>query len=343
MEKNPAFLFYPKDWISDTQLQQTTFQTRGIWMELLMRMHLGPRRGEITGRLDSLSRMIGCDVGVFCVAIREILSFGVGDIFKLSQECPATLSDIAEGSDELFVVRNRRMVRDEKTRVYERERKRLQRCGDSSSDQPGFLPPQQEKIACPGSVPVLSRTCPGDVPSRARPGTATATAYGSASGTGEGDREERVQGGKPQGAASGDNGRTHPKAKTGSPPEALALRDQWNEQVRKANGLNADDTGAAAIPWMVRRHRDDGLTWEAMARAQANYARQAALDLAGGSPRPVALRNFWGSDYRAEAYLAEDWQPSASRARASPRKQREDENEAAAAAIRGTGDEIPWN
>jgi len=144
------------------------------------------------------------------------------------------------------------------------------------------------------------------------------------------------------GGVGGGNGSKPKMHKAETSAEALALRDQWNEQVRKANGLNADDTGAAAIPWIMRRHRDDGLTWEAMRRAVTNYAKQAALDLAGGSPRPIALRNFFGQDFRGEAYLEEDWQPCQPRARPTAKAQREAENVAAAAAIAGTGPALPW-
>lgn len=107
--KNPAFQFYPSDWIRDPQLRQATFQARGIWIDLLCYMWWSESKGEISGTKESLSRLVGCTTEQFDAFLSETKMHKFGDLI------------IADG---LITLKNRRMIKDEKTREQGRLRQR---------------------------------------------------------------------------------------------------------------------------------------------------------------------------------------------------------------------------
>lgn len=101
-------------------------------------------------------------------------------------------------------------------------------------------------------------------------------------------------------------------------PLVHAVRDHWNATIRKANDLPADDTGTEGLHWIKRRNEEkgaleawpDGIPFEDMKRAITNYGIGLRDQLANGLPRPIALANFFGTNFRAEPYLAPDFKPA---------------------------------
>lgn len=114
--KKPAIMFYPKDWIYDTQLQQATFATQGIWMNLFCYMHQAPKRGTLTGSLPGLARLVGALADEFRGALEEIDALGIATVTGLSQDSHGTIA-----------ISNRRMVREEESRIDARDRQRESR------------------------------------------------------------------------------------------------------------------------------------------------------------------------------------------------------------------------
>src|SRR3990167_738620 len=101
--KLPAIQWYPNDWQNDIGVQSLGFEERGIWWEILQRMHQTEERGKmvINGRAmthEEIAKVIHCDVAKFKQTLQQILSKGVANI---------------DYSGKLI---NRRMVNDEKFR-----------------------------------------------------------------------------------------------------------------------------------------------------------------------------------------------------------------------------------
>lgn len=77
MAKAPAFQFYVKDWLSDTQLQMASFATRGMWINFLCFMWEAPERGKLTGSYQQLAKLIGAtdnEIALFMADVK-ILNF----------------------------------------------------------------------------------------------------------------------------------------------------------------------------------------------------------------------------------------------------------------------------
>jgi hypothetical protein len=110
--KMPAFQFYPGDWRRDTQVQMATMETRGVWFEMICCMWDSPDRGKISGDIQQLARMLGCDTNV--------LSRSLVEIERLK------IADVTNGHKEITIV-NRRMSREQKVRDDARLRKVSQR------------------------------------------------------------------------------------------------------------------------------------------------------------------------------------------------------------------------
>ena len=55
MGKNPAFQFYPKDWLCDPHLKMATWTTKGIWIELICYMWQNKTKGRIQGTITEIT------------------------------------------------------------------------------------------------------------------------------------------------------------------------------------------------------------------------------------------------------------------------------------------------
>lgn len=110
MGKLPAFLFYPKDWRDDPELQMCSRPARSVWIDMLCLMFFAPVRGVcasgdgIPWQLEKIGAAIGGDVGTNVACIQELVSQGVASC------------------NERGAIYSRRMVRDEQEREANRKR-----------------------------------------------------------------------------------------------------------------------------------------------------------------------------------------------------------------------------
>jgi len=135
MPKNPAFQFYPRDWLSDTELQQASASTRGIWINLLSHMWFSQKRGEVSGPIEELRRLAGCTES-------EWLIF-------YEQNCRLKFADVTF-SDGNVTVKNRRMVREERERNLATCRKSRQRSRECHAE---VTPPSPSPSPSPPPSP----------------------------------------------------------------------------------------------------------------------------------------------------------------------------------------------
>jgi hypothetical protein len=101
MGKNPAFQWYPADWLRDPELRMASLVSRGIWMDLLCHMWAARTRGELAGTVTQLAQLVG-------TGIEEIEHF-------ISEAESLKFADVTIRNGEV-TVRNRRMMREERDR-----------------------------------------------------------------------------------------------------------------------------------------------------------------------------------------------------------------------------------
>src|SRR4051812_1773470 len=93
-KKLPYFPFYTGDWLKDDALTLCAPATRGVWIDLIARMHERDRSGELCGTADQLARAARCSTVEFVHAATE-----------LQTTCTADVSE----RNGTFTIRNRRM------------------------------------------------------------------------------------------------------------------------------------------------------------------------------------------------------------------------------------------
>jgi hypothetical protein len=121
MGKAPATQFYFGDWRRDTQVQMAGMETRGVWFEMLCCMWDSPTRGLIEGDLNSLARLLGCDLEILFRSLNEIIKLKIGEVSNDNGENVTKALHVMEGN--FFVtIKNRRMYREEKNRENNRLR-----------------------------------------------------------------------------------------------------------------------------------------------------------------------------------------------------------------------------
>lgn len=83
--KQPAFQFYPGDWMKDPELRACSAAARGVWMDLICLMSESRRRGylEINGRAmnpGQVARATGCEPVETVAILLELKEAGVYSI-----------------------------------------------------------------------------------------------------------------------------------------------------------------------------------------------------------------------------------------------------------------------
>ena len=116
MGKAPAFQFYVKDWLSDPQLKQCSFSTKGIWIDLLCFMWDAPERGKLESTVNRLCKMIGARKSEFELFITEATELSFCDI-----------SVTGNGPSQDVTLINRRMNREVKQKENNRLRQQRHR------------------------------------------------------------------------------------------------------------------------------------------------------------------------------------------------------------------------
>lgn len=112
-DKSPAFQFYVKDWLSDTELRMASPSTRGIWIDCLCFMWTAVEKGKLAGTVESISRLLSAnreDVEAFLIEAREL-----------------GFADVSEDGHGRVTVINRRLYRKQIERENARLRKQRQR------------------------------------------------------------------------------------------------------------------------------------------------------------------------------------------------------------------------
>lgn len=108
MAKQPAFQFYPGDWLQDTRV--LTPATRGIWIDMLCFMWRSPERGKLSFTYEQYARLLSCNIEEIKSSITELNLTNVGLI--------------SENGDKI-IIENRRMVNEEKDRISGKKRQRM--------------------------------------------------------------------------------------------------------------------------------------------------------------------------------------------------------------------------
>ena len=97
-----------------------SWQTIGIWREMIDRMWDAPERGKLTGTPEQIAKVIGCSIDELRQAVKEIKDLKIADINVTKT------ADVTKSHSVVTIV-NRRMSRDEKIRQDARNRKFRQR------------------------------------------------------------------------------------------------------------------------------------------------------------------------------------------------------------------------
>jgi hypothetical protein len=99
--KPPAFQFYARDWLTDTQLTACSTMTRGIWIDMLAQMWLAPTRGVLYGNIDMFVKLTRSNRDEIVIALRELHDTGT-----------ANVTHRRRNGVPLYRVENRRMLRE---------------------------------------------------------------------------------------------------------------------------------------------------------------------------------------------------------------------------------------
>ena len=105
--RDPWMKWYPSDWRSDPGLRCCSLAARGLWVEMLCVMHEAPRRGYLL-------------VGNSAPTPQQLAVIS-GSSIKETNRLLAQLMEAGVFSVEDGIIYSRRMVRDEKQRVIDRE------------------------------------------------------------------------------------------------------------------------------------------------------------------------------------------------------------------------------
>ena len=113
MGKQPAFQFYPGDWVQDTRI--LTPLTRGVWIDMLCFMWRANERGKLDGTVLQLSRLLSCQVSEIETAINELRDTKIAEVSVTGN------AEVTPCNDFVTVI-NRRMYREERERILTRSR-----------------------------------------------------------------------------------------------------------------------------------------------------------------------------------------------------------------------------
>ncbi len=119
-KKLPYFPFYPGDWLKDDALTLCAPATRGIWIDLIARMHERDRSGELRGTAEQLARAARCSTVELVSCVTDLSATGTAEVTERNGE---------------FLVRNRRMYAESQARKSNAERQSRFRNGDSNGNK----------------------------------------------------------------------------------------------------------------------------------------------------------------------------------------------------------------
>lgn len=106
------------DWLKDPDLSLCTPATRGVWIDLISRMHESGRVGRLSGTIDQLCRLARCVPAELALALTDLQTTGTADVTE---------------RNGVVTVTNRRMEREAKERAGNALRQSKHRSGSSSN------------------------------------------------------------------------------------------------------------------------------------------------------------------------------------------------------------------
>lgn len=80
--KNPAFQIYPGDILRAEDLRKCSWQTRGIWWDMLCYMWFAKEQGKLRGTKDEICRMVGITSEEFDQFLEENNAHGFSNVTK---------------------------------------------------------------------------------------------------------------------------------------------------------------------------------------------------------------------------------------------------------------------
>lgn len=80
MAKQPYLPLFTGDWLKDPALSRCTPATRGVWIDLLCRMHESHRSGQTEGTTTEMARLARCTDREFVRAANELQTTGTADV-----------------------------------------------------------------------------------------------------------------------------------------------------------------------------------------------------------------------------------------------------------------------
>ncbi|MBF0482597.1 MAG: hypothetical protein HQK81_10965 [Desulfovibrionaceae bacterium] len=146
MNKNPAFLFYAKDWLAD--LQEHPLEIEGAWIRFCAKAWTSDSLGSVEFNLDQWARLFGVDRPNALRILTYIFSEKIGDFSE-------DLTKFSVDSPEKIKLICRRMNREEKIKKGDRLRKKesYQKKRQTGSTN-GFSGDSPENLTPPLPVPV---------------------------------------------------------------------------------------------------------------------------------------------------------------------------------------------
>lgn len=85
MAKHPYLALYTGDWLKDPALSRCTPATRGIWIDLLCRMHESDRSGQTEGTTAEMARLARCSDREFVRAANELQVTGAAEVQRTAK------------------------------------------------------------------------------------------------------------------------------------------------------------------------------------------------------------------------------------------------------------------
>ncbi len=137
MGKDPAFQFYPGDWVQDTGC--LSLASKGAWIDLLCAMWRSQTRGELSLPIVGYARIIRSLVDQTRAVIQELIDMGICDAINGDQSVTKTLH--VTDCNQNITLRNRRMFREEKERESTRYRVQNFRNRQKNIDSNGNVTP----------------------------------------------------------------------------------------------------------------------------------------------------------------------------------------------------------
>src|SRR5689334_10945331 len=126
----PSSPFYWNDYYRDTRVLQPA--SRGVWMDMLCKLHEAGRRGDVAMPLQSWLAWCGCPQEVFLAAARDISLTEVGQISIGHCDMSQFVTLYHDDVTVIVTVRNRRMLRESKVRESDKLRQQSSRASRTS-------------------------------------------------------------------------------------------------------------------------------------------------------------------------------------------------------------------